>query len=63
MKEKGIHLREKEIYLFCGTGWRVAEVYLYLKQIGIPHIYIFNGWFEWYSLNLPCDIRIDNNKI
>lgn len=48
-RELGIDPK-KNLALFCGSGWRAAEVLIFAKVLGVETVSLYsNGWYEWSS--------------
>ena len=59
LERQGIDYRNRTLYLFCGTGWRASEVFLYLREAGLQRLHVFNGWMEWSLRGFPSeDLRV-----
>ncbi len=40
-----------DISLYCGSGWRTAEVLMYANTYGLDNVSMYsNGWYEWSSI-------------
>lgn len=58
-KEAGVDVN-KHLAFFCGSGWRVAEIYYYADTLGIDNTSIFSdGWIGWSNGNNPIETEKD----
>jgi thiosulfate/3-mercaptopyruvate sulfurtransferase len=39
---------DKNVGIYCGTGWRASEAFFYAYLMGRQNIAVFDGgWLEW----------------
>ena len=47
---------DKEMYFYCGTGWRSAVYTFYAYLMGWPAANYDGGWFEWSYYDNPREV-------
>jgi 3-mercaptopyruvate sulfurtransferase SseA len=50
-----IDWQSKQLILFCGTGWRAAEAFIYGLDSGLPNLSVFSGIRDWIESSLPLE--------
>lgn len=53
----------KDLVVYCGSGWRAAETLWYANVYGIDNIRLFSdGWIAWSNEGYPVEDGIGNAK-
>jgi 3-mercaptopyruvate sulfurtransferase SseA len=50
--------RHKKLILFCGTGWRAAEAFIYGLDYGLTNLAVFSGIRDWIESGLATETTV-----